>query len=238
MFAKVEVVLVFGYPHREVFEATNFNPQRRIMAEKSMSTQKVVVIALLLALVTFIIWSYFRMNKQKDQTASTSVTASGLEEIGVKLAPAYPQRSWREMILSNESDHHIIAVVMVYEVTREDNEKISLGHVIALPELSLENDPVRIRAFLEKHPIIPPHSKWLVGLGVENKRLTDTLPTFEEAQSSTFMQDVTLTPKALKSVHITLDGVILENGQTVGPQTRNTRQVISDNLPLKPGEPK
>jgi hypothetical protein len=200
-----------------------------------MTIRTAIIIAIILAIgIPLVTWSIRQWNKPKiAKNAIVPVTASGLEEIGVKLIPAYPDRSWREMILTNESDHHLIAVVMTYEMTGEDGQKGFGLNVLMRPEVSLETDPAKIAAFLTKYPdpypLIPPHSKWLVGVGMQNLRFTDTLPSFEEARNFSSIEEDT--PPVLKGVHVFLDGVILEDGRTVGPQTRIIRQVLIDYMP-------
>jgi|GEM_PF-5147182 len=197
-----------------------------------MSIYKSIIIAALLVIVIpFVSWSVNRMNKQKSQ--SLIVTTSGISEIGVKLIPAYPDRSWQEMILTNESNQHIIAVIVIYEVTREDGQMMPLQYIICHPELSLETDPSKIKALLKKYSLLPPHSKWLVGLGVERTQLADTLPTLEETRASAYLQDLVLTPP-IKKVHVILDGIIFEDGRTAGPQKNDPRQVIAKTLSPPP----
>jgi hypothetical protein len=196
-----------------------------------------IIAAITLAVaIPLVAWLVRRRDKPTiPNNGILPVTASGLEEIGVKLSPAYPDRSWKEMILVNESDHYLIGVVMVYEFTMDNGEKGSVAHVLMRPEVSLETDPVKINAFLTKHrviyPLIPPRSKWLVGFGVQSIRITNALLSFEEAQSFSSVEEDLATRPAIKDVHVHLDGVVLEDGQIRGPQTLNTRQMFIDHMP-------
>jgi hypothetical protein len=139
------------------------------------------------------------------------------------------------MILTNDSNYFLIAVVLVYEVNRQDGQKEYIRHLLGRPEVSLETDPRKIKDFLTKNPspysLIPPHSKWLVGFGTSNIRITESMPSFEYAQNfSSIEEDPTIPRPALKGMHVYLDGVILEDGRTVGPQVQNIRQVLIDNM--------
>lgn len=207
-----------------------------------MTIRMSIIIAIAIAVVIpLVAWSVSRWNRPAiPNNGILPVTASGLEEIGVKLLPAYPDRSWKEMILVNESDHNLIGVVIVYEFTMDNGEKGSVAHVLMRPEISLETDPVKINAFIAKHsvipyPLIPPRSKWLVGFGVQSIRITNALLSFEEAQSFSSVEEDLATRPALKGVHVHLDGVVLEDGQIRGPQTLNTRQMIIDHMPETSG---
>lgn len=154
------------------------------------------------------------------------VTTKGLEAIGVTLELAYPERSWQEVVLSNNGEHHIIAAVLLYELTTQDGKKAWARDVILDPNVSLENNPAKIKQLLVKHPVIPPFSRWLLGVGVDRTRIFHGLPSFEDSRNLISLE--LPTAGQLKSVLITIDGAILEDGQIVGTQRENTRQWVSD----------
>lgn len=153
------------------------------------------------------------------------VTTKGLEPIGVTLELAYPGESWQEVVLTNKTRAHIIAAVVLYELTTLDGKKALARDVIFNPNVSLESNPTRIGQLLVKHPVIPPSSRWLVGVGVDRLRIMQGLPSFEESRPLISQLPTT---RPLKSVHITIDGVILEDGQIVGPQREDTKQWVSE----------
>lgn len=153
------------------------------------------------------------------------VTATGLFEIGLKLTPAYPEDSWQEVILANESKHHIIATVIRYELTAEDGNKQIIRDVICHPNISLETNPAKIKELLARYPVIPSRTRWFAGAGIDRIRIQSTIPPFEETRELVAQKFVF---DSLISVNITIDGVILEDGQMLGPQTDNPKQWIID----------
>lgn len=205
-----------------------------------MSIRTSIIIAIVIAVVIpLVTWLIFYRDKPKSTiNAIVPVTASGLDDLGVKLTPAYPDRSWREMILSNGSDYHIVAAVIIYEFTREeDGQKLAVSQIFGHPEVALEKDPIKIKTLVNKYPLFPPHSKWLVGLGIDNMQIKENLPTLEEAleSSGTLIELTGIDKKPLKQIAVILDGVMLEDGQLVGPQKLNIRQSIEERLQQRPG---
>lgn len=191
----------------------------------SIRTSIIIAIGLFVAIP---ITSLYGGRFSKQKTTFPTVTASGLEEAGIRLIPAYPRQSWQAMILSNESNHYLIAIAMIYEITREDGQKITIPNIILSPEIAAGKDSVTINTDLDKNTVISPQSKWLVGLGFECVQLTDVLPTFGKAQSQTYVQDLEFTSQALKNINVVLDGIIIEDGRMLGPQKSNPRQLIAD----------
>lgn len=159
-------------------------------------------------------------------TNDIAVTSEGLDEIGVFLRVAYPGKSWQQVRLDNTGKHHIIAAVILYEVSLADGNKTYARDVIWHPRVSRENDPSKLRELLLKYPVIPPGSTWLAGVGVDRKRLTQRLMSYEQSRSLTYQEFVISTP--IKSIHISLDSAITENGQVIGPQQENIRQWMDD----------
>lgn len=155
------------------------------------------------------------------------ITTEGLDDIGVTLELAYPGKSWQEVVLKNRGKHHIIAAVVRYEFTKQDGSKGFARDVICDPRISLESNAAKLKDLLVKYPVIPPDSTWLCGVGLDRLRLTGKVPPLEEIQHLVF-QPVVLTPPPLKSLHITLDGAIIEDGQLMGPQRDNPKQWVTD----------
>jgi hypothetical protein len=77
-------------------------------------------------------------------------------------------------------------------------------------------------------------------LGIDNMQIKENLPTLEEVlESSEMLLDLTgIDKKPLKQIAVILDGVMLEDGQLVGPQKLNIRQLIEERLQQNPGESK
>jgi hypothetical protein len=204
-----------------------------------MSIRTSIIIAIVLAVVIpLVTWFFYRDKGKSTINAIVPIIAYGLDDIGVKLTPAYPDRSWREMILSNGSDYHIVAAVIIYEFTREeDGQKLAVSQIFGRPEVALEKDPIKIKTLANKYTLFPPHSKWLVGLGIDIMQIKENLPTLEEAleSSGTLLELTDLNKKPLKQIAIILDGVMLEDGQLVGPQKLNIRQLFEEKSQQTPG---
>jgi hypothetical protein len=154
------------------------------------------------------------------------ITTQGLNDIGVTLNLAYPGRSWQEVVLANTSEHHIIAALVLYEFTKQDGTKGFARDVICDPHVSLEESPLKIKALLTKYSVIPPNSTWLCGVGLDRLRIGSEVPPFEKVQEDLVFQRIVLTPPALTRLDITIDGVITENGHTIGPQKENLRRWV------------
>jgi hypothetical protein len=205
----------------------------------TMTIRYALIIAALLALgIPLVSWSYKRLSARKhtkvvagtgiQQTGKVAVSASGIEEANIELIPAYPDRSWLEMVLSNNSDHYIVTAVIHYQITREDGDTRGLNCIIGHPLVPLKADEAEIKTLLNKYPIFPPRSKWLVGFNMGMNRIVDSLPTYEEAQKFANMEDLRLTDQPLTKVHVTLEGVFLNNGQVVGPQQEKVKELIRE----------
>src|SRR5918911_2931483 len=155
---------------------------------------------------------------------SPNITINGIDEMGIQLALAYPVHSWEELVLTNKSEHHIIAAVVLYELIREDGKRLFVRDIICHPQISLESNPAKIRELLANYPVVPPQSNWLVGFGVDRTQLTRGLPSFH-ASRSLVSQELMLDPPP-QSVCITIDGAILDDGRIVGPQKDSPKQWI------------
>jgi hypothetical protein len=202
-----------------------------------MSIRMSVIVAIILVVVIpLVAWAARRWNKSTiPNNGVTPIIAYGLDDIGVKLTPAYPGKSWREMILSNESDYHIVAGIIIYEFTRaEDGEKLAVSQLFGHPEVALEKDPSKIKTLVNKYPLFLPNSKWVVGLGIENLRIKENLPTLEEVlESSAMLLDpIGIDKKPLKQIAVILDVVMLEDGQLVGPQKLNIKEFTEQRSPM------
>ena len=161
------------------------------------------------------------------------VTAKGLGEIGLHLAPAYPDRSWQELIISNSSNDYVIAVLIKYDVMRIDGESQGVGYLIWHPEINKETDPEKRRALLRIYHMIPPNSTWLVGLNIENTRLKNsTLPPLEEVQASGSIKALSLTPLPIRQVDVTVSAAMIEDGRIFGSQPDELKKLIEENTAL------
>jgi hypothetical protein len=206
-----------------------------------MSIRTTIIVAIVIAVVIPLCYMliFYRGKPKSTINAIVPVIAYGLDDIGVKLTAAYPDRSWREMILSNESDYHVVYAVIIYEFTREeDGQKLAVSQFFGHPEVALEKDPIKIKTLVNKYPLFPPHSKWVVGLGIDNMQIKENLPTLEEVleSSATLLEPIDIGKKPLKQIVIILDGVILEDGKLVGPQKINIRQSLEERLQQNPRE--
>ena len=186
-----------------------------------------VVLSAALTLAVILIGVYGGLRTSKMSSENPRITTLGLPEISVAIQVAYPGKSWQEVVLTNSGEHHLVAAVLVYELTKEDGSKGYARDVICDPGVSAESDPVKLKELLIRTPVIPPQSSWLVGVGIDRTRLSKGLPSFEESRHLVF-QKLVENPPPIKSIHITLDAVILEDGRVVGPQRDNPKQLILD----------
>jgi hypothetical protein len=127
-----------------------------------MSIRTSIIIAIVIAVVIpLVTWLIFYRDKPKSTiNAIVPVIAYGLDDIGVKLTPAYPDRSWREMILSNGSDFHEggwgqCLAAMLAAQTINGNEQIILQGSVSNGEV-WQFGQLRGREFVRDPRPLPP----------------------------------------------------------------------------------
>ena len=164
------------------------------------------------------------------------VTTVGLDELGVKIALAYPEKSWQHLVLKNETDHHLLAVIIRYDITSPDDKSFAIREIICEPEVSLETDPEKMELLLRHRQVIAPHSTWLVGFGVDRIRFDGALPTYEEGLSLVAVEATHRPNEFAKHISVIIDGVILDDGRVIGPRKDEVRQRVADMLKARQTE--
>jgi hypothetical protein len=187
------------------------------------STQSVFILICVLSLL--FVSGLLVVLRSKDMNKQPSISTQGLEAIGLTLELAYPRESWQELIFTNNGEHQVIAALIHYEFTNVDGQKAFARDVIWDPKVSQETDPTRLKELVSRYQVIPAGSQWLVGVGVERVRLNNRKPSFEESRMHVYQS---LPPtKPVEQIHISLDAVIIEDGQIIGPQKENIRHWIN-----------
>lgn len=164
-------------------------------------------IALLLLLCSVVIIAV-SMNK----TTELRLTVKGNDELGIKLELPYLKESPADVIVTNNGNHHFLAYKIRWEGIKYNGEVVERQSIKFHPLALSERNPDKRRELLISNPLLPPHTKWFVGLGRENWQITGEIPTLQEVG-----RDPKLFPdlKEYKQINVTLDAAILENGQVL-----------------------
>ena len=187
-----------------------------------INKKQIIVAVVLVSLSIALSWATTRKNKPMP-----TITFQGLASDGIHVTAAYPDQSWQEVILTNSGNHHVAALVILYQLTVNDGYTILVRDVICDPHVNMESDPAKLKELLSQYPVIPPHTRWLAGAGVDRIRVGKQIPDFESARTLVGQQ-FPFEMNALKSVRISIDGALLDTGQFIGPQTDNPKQWILD----------
>ena len=131
------------------------------------------------------------------------------------------------MLLINESSHHLLACEIVYEFILSTGEIRASRKIVAYGYLLKATLDIR-RKLLMSSPGIAPHSKMLLGLGVEpdQVRVTNTLPPLGNSRAVVTLRDTVRIDKLI----IRLNAVVLENGQAVGPEATKFLSELNDSI--------
>lgn len=141
------------------------------------------------------------------------LTVKGNDELGIKLELPYLKESPADVIITNDGNHNLLAYRIRWEGIKYSGEVVereSIGyHPLALSEM----DPAKRKELVARNPLVAPQTKWFVGLGREARLITNRVPSLEEVG-----RDPQLFPdlKEYRQINVTLDGVILEDGQVIG----------------------
>ena len=160
---------------------------------------------LMLSSAVIIVWSNHKSGLQ--------LTVKGDDELGLKLELPYLKESPADVVITNNSNHDFLAYRIRWESIKYNGEGVERESIKYHPLALLEKNPDKRREMLAGTPLLPPHTKWFVGLGRETQQITGKIPSLEEVG-----RDPELFPdiKEYKQINVTLDGAILEDGQAVG----------------------
>lgn len=176
---------------------------------------------LLLSLTLWIGLPKYMTTKKSDDLI---ITTQGLEELGITLQAPYGSRSFHHALIINNGPHHVLACDVLFEVVAKNGE-VSSGHKVVFSHALAEEDPAERRAFLMKEPAIAPHTKWLVGLGVDPalEPVGDTPPPLAD---DAILPDV----KNYKQLNITLKAVVIEDGRAFGSNAQGFLKHLNEEL--------
>ena len=148
-----------------------------------------------------------------NHTSELKLTVKGNDELGVKLELPYLKESPADVIITNNGNHHLLAYKIRWEGIKYNGEVVERNSIKYHPDALLEKNQEKRKQLLISQPLLPPHTKWFVGLGRQNRQITSRVPTLEEVG-----RDPELFPdlKEYKQINVTLDAAMLENGQVLG----------------------
>jgi hypothetical protein len=165
-------------------------------------------IAALLVLTSVVIVA-LSMNHKSE----LKLTVKGNDELGIKLELPYPKESPADVVITNNGKHSLLAYKIRWEGIKYNGEIVERNSIKYHPEALLEKNQEKRKQLLISQPLLPPNTKWFVGLGRKNRQITGKVPSLEEVG-----RDPELFPdlKEYKQINVMLDAVMLENGQVVG----------------------
>lgn len=176
-----------------------------------MTTKLLIAGVLLLAISFFLIQT---TQVKTDNAQDIVIETVGLNELNIQLESPYGALSPHHVLLVNNSPHHLLACEIVFNWISQDGKVYPAKRIIAYGDL-LEANPVTRQNLLKSSLGISPRSKMLVGLGVEPDlvRVTNKLPPVGKANIDQVLNDSIKFEKLM----ITLNAVVLETGEAVGP---------------------
>jgi hypothetical protein len=172
-----------------------------------MATTRIsIAVLLLLGSAVMMVWSM-------NHTSELQLTVKGNDELGIKLELPYLKESPADVIITNNGNHSLLAYKIRWEGIKYDGKVVERQSIKYHPDALLEKNQEKRKQLLIIQPLLPPNTKWFVGLGRKNRQIIGKVPPLEEVG-----RDPELFPdlKEYKQINVTLDGAILENGQVVG----------------------
>lgn len=182
-----------------------------------------IILAGLLVISSVIVLLTMRTTKSQPFVIETV----GLDALDMHLESPYGQNSPYHALIVNRSSHNIIACEVLFELITDDGRVLPGRRIVAYQDL-LEATPSARKSLLSSHPGIAPHSRMLVGLGVEPElmRVDDKLPAL--GQTSTEM--VSKGSVGIKKLVITLNAVVIESGEALGPKGQEFLVYLKDEV--------
>lgn len=171
-----------------------------------------------------------------NHTSELKLTVKGNDELRIRLELPYLKESPADVIITNNGKHHLIAYKIRWEGIKYSGKVVERQSIKFHPNALLEKNLEKRKELLIRQPLLPPNTKWFVGLGRENYQITGNIPSLEEVG-----RDPELFPdiKEYKQINVTLDGAIIENGQVFGRDPaafgKEIDTLVSDYLTRVPG---
>jgi hypothetical protein len=165
-----------------------------------------IAVLLLLGSAVIMVWSM-------NHTSELRLTVKGNDELGIKLELPYLKESPADVIITNNSNQSLLAYKIRWESIKYNGEIVERNSIKYHPEALLEKNQEKRKQLLISQPLLPPNTKWFVGLGRENRQISGKVPSLEEVgRDSELFPDL----KEYKQINVTLDAAMLENGKVVG----------------------
>ncbi|HKS26795.1 MAG TPA: hypothetical protein VJS44_03200 [Pyrinomonadaceae bacterium] len=172
-----------------------------------MSVKVTIALAVLAGGVLIITWA--KVPKQSPQ-----ITVKGIDELNLSLDAPYSLNSPGDVLIGNNGNHSPLAFRVLWRGIKNNGEVVDREAIRFHPLVLIEEEANKRAELLASEPMLPPRTKWLIGLDRESQQITGSTPSLEDigGRSPRVFPDLT----DYKQINITLDAVILENGQVVG----------------------
>lgn len=169
-------------------------------------------ISLLVLVILLLDW---RQQVKTKNSPDLVITTVGLDDLRISLEAPYGTKSIHHALIVNDSPHHLLACEIVFEFITRSGETHSNRKVVGYTEL-LSAEPAAREALLKSQPGIAPHSRMLVGLGVEPDlvRVSGRLPPLAGKSG---LEETGTNLEMYEKLVIRLNAVVMENGQALGP---------------------
>lgn len=172
-----------------------------------MSIKVIIALAILTSGVLIIAWA--KAPKQAPQ-----LTIKGIDELRLSLDSPYSINSPGDVLISNNGNHSPLAFRILWRGIKNNGEVVEREAIRFHPVVLIEEEAKKRAELLVSEPMLAPHTKWLIGLDREAQQIIGPTPSLEAigGRNPRVFPDLA----DYKQINITLDEVILENGQIVG----------------------
>lgn len=164
----------------------------------------------------------------RENSQGFTIETIGLDELDIDLESPYGLESFQHALVVNNSPHNLIACNILFDFTRADGVVKSANKTVLFADLLEASEEARKR-LLKVSPGIAPHSKMLVGLGVNPDlvRVYVELPPLGKAD---FIGTPNENAVPFKKLVVRIDAVVLEDGKAVGPGATNLLKQVQESL--------
>lgn len=174
------------------------------------------VALLMVAATSFYGWSMYNRTHLR-------FTIKGIDEFGLHLELPYGKESPGDIVLTNKGMHSLLAYKVRWEGVKHNGEVVERKLVKYYPTALLEKNPAKRAEMLKGTPLVPPQTKWLIGLNRETKQINNQIPRLDEiGRDPRVFPDL----QEYRQINITLVA-ILDNGQFVGTQAKEFKNEVS-----------
>lgn len=173
------------------------------------------ILGLFVVAVGLILFFSWHRDMRSSPPEGISIETVGLDDLNIHLEAPYGSLSPYHALIVNDSAHHLLACDVVFEAVTEDGRVLSSRRVIAYGDLIKASSEARQR-LLKLQPGIAPHSKMLLGLGVEPDLVRvfgNQLPPLGDPNVVTILRSST----KIERLIIKLNAVVIESGEALGP---------------------